>query len=231
MQTRAPELEAKMDAILGKMALVEEGTQKATRLHEAVAELDSQFSRVTARVPFVEKLEERLNGLNAISAEVDDKLEVQLARRAELDTLKSACDGLVQQITDTQQKLEDVRALQKRLIPLVAELNTLRTDIKTAQERIGSIKYDESAIAVQTTRFAELVEASRAVANDVAERTREMQSLSEELARSAGIKDEMLAELDRVHSKQRRSLRSATRAATSPGSASTRRSRSSSRCG
>ena len=54
-----------MDAILGKMALVEEGTQKATRLNEAVAELDAQFSRVTARVPFVEKLESRLNGLNA----------------------------------------------------------------------------------------------------------------------------------------------------------------------
>ena len=38
MQTRAPELEAKMDAILGKMTLVEEGTQKATRLGEAIAE-------------------------------------------------------------------------------------------------------------------------------------------------------------------------------------------------
>ena len=43
-----------MDAILGKMTLVEEGTQKATRLNEAVAELDAQLSRVTARVPFVE---------------------------------------------------------------------------------------------------------------------------------------------------------------------------------
>ena len=43
MSTRAPELEAKMDAILGKMTLVEEGTQKATRLHESVAELDAQM--------------------------------------------------------------------------------------------------------------------------------------------------------------------------------------------
>ena len=37
----------------------------------------------------------------------------------------------------------------------------------------------------QETRFAELVAASRAVATDVAERTRQMQALSEELARSA----------------------------------------------
>ena len=78
-----------MDAILGKMTLVEEGTQKATRLDESVAELDAQISRVSARVPFVEKLEGRLNGLNGLSADVDRKLEEQLARRAELDTLKT----------------------------------------------------------------------------------------------------------------------------------------------
>ena len=79
-----------MDAILGQMKLVEEGTQKATRLNQSVAELDAQISRVTARVPFVEKLETRLDGLNALSAEVDHKLTDQLARRAELETLKTA---------------------------------------------------------------------------------------------------------------------------------------------
>ena len=47
------------------------------------------------------------------------------------------------------------------------------------------------------------MEASRSVAADVAERTRQMQLLSEELARSSALKDEMLAELDRVNSRQR----------------------------
>ena len=149
LSTRAPELEAKLDAILGKMTLVEEGTQKATRLHETVAELDAQLSRVTARVPFVEKLESRLNGLNAVSADVDTKLEDQLARRAELETLKAACDGLAEQMVDAQHKLEDVRALQARLVPLVGEINVLRTQIVTAHERIGSLKCDESTIAEQ----------------------------------------------------------------------------------
>src|SRR5262245_43480184 len=65
MSMQAPELEAKMDAILGKLKLVEEGAQKATRLHESVAELDAQISRVSSRVPYVEKLEGRLNSLNA----------------------------------------------------------------------------------------------------------------------------------------------------------------------
>ena len=203
MAARAPELDAKMDAILGKMALVEEGTQKATRLNEAVAELDTQFSRVTARIPFVEKLESRLNGLNAFSTDVDQKLEAQLARAAELDTLKTSCDGVVEQMVDAQHKLETVRALQTRLVPLVAELKALRTEIAGAQERIARVKHDEETVAAQEARYAELVEASRGVATDVAERTRQMQTLSEELARSTTIKDDLLVELDRVHSRQR----------------------------
>ena len=49
MAARAPELDSKMDAILAKMALVEDGTQKATRLGEVVADLDTQLSRVSRR--------------------------------------------------------------------------------------------------------------------------------------------------------------------------------------
>lgn len=203
MSTRAPELEAKMDAILGKMKLVEEGTEKATRLNEAVAELDAQLSRVTARVPFVEKLEGRLNGLNTLSAEVDQKLETQLARRTELETLKTASDGLAEQMVDAQHKLEAVRALQGRLLPLVTDLNMLKAEIGRAHERIQTVKADESTIAEQEKRFTELVAAGKAVAVEVFERTRQMQVLSEELARSTGIKDELLVELDRVQSRQR----------------------------
>ncbi len=116
---QAPELESRMNAILGKLKFVDEGTQKATRLHESVAELDAQLSRVTARVPFVETLELRLNGLNEVSADVDRKLEDQLARRTELETLKGACDGLAAQMVDAQHKLDGVRTLQAGLLPLV----------------------------------------------------------------------------------------------------------------
>src|SRR6185436_10209598 len=52
-------------------------------------------------------------------------------------------------------------------------------------------------------RYAEPVAASRSVAVEVAERTRQMQTLSEELSRSTAIKDELLGELDRVQSRQR----------------------------
>src|SRR5262249_40841883 len=203
LSTRAPELEAKMDAILGKMAPVEEATAKATRLNESVVELDAQIGRVSARVPFVEKFETRLDGLNALSAEVDRKLTEQLARRTELETLRAQCDGLAEQMVDAQSKLESVRQLQQRLVPLVAELNHLRTEVGGASERINTVKLDEAAVLEQEKRLTELTSAGRAIAADVAERVRQMQALSEELARSTAIKDEMLAELDRVQSRQR----------------------------
>jgi len=203
MSAQAPELEAKMDAILGKLKLVEEGTQKATRLHESVAELDAQISRVSARLPFVEQLEGRLNGLNTLSADVDQKLEDQLARRTELEALKTACDGVIAQMVDAQHKLEAVGALQNKLVPLVAEVNKLKTEITVVEGRLGTIEFSEAAVIEQEKRYTELVAASRAVATDVAERTRQMQGLAEELARSAKVKDELLAELDRVQGRQR----------------------------
>ena len=192
-----------MDAILGKLKLVEEGTQKATRLHESVAELDAQVSRVSARVPFVEKFEVRLNGLNALSADVDRKLEEQLARRTELDALKAPCDGLAAQMVDAQHKLDRRARAADTLVPLVAEVNTLRAEIGAAEERLDGTKFNEAAVVEQEKRYVELVTASRTVATEVAERTRQMQALSEELARSPKIKDEMLVELDRVQGRQR----------------------------
>ena len=151
----------------------------------------------------VESVETRLDGLNAISAEVDRKLEEQLARRVELDTLKVACEGMAAQLVDAQHQLEDVRTLGRTLVPLVADVNQLRTDIATARDRMSDVKYDEVTIVDQQKRLAELVAASRAVAADVAERSRQMHALSEDLARSARVKDELLAELDGVQVRQR----------------------------
>src|SRR6185436_17030918 len=109
------------------------GTQRATRLHESVAELDAQISRVSARVPFVEKLEGRLKGPNALSGDVDRKLEDELARRVELETLKAACDGLEAQMVDAQHKLDGVRTLQTTFAPLVGEVTKLRAEIGAAE--------------------------------------------------------------------------------------------------
>ena len=206
--TLAPELEAKVDAITGKLELIEDGTRKAASLHESVAELDARISRVSARVPFVEQLEGRLNSLNVLSSDVDGKLEDQLARRVELETLKAACDGLKAQMVDAQPTLDGVRDLQTTLVPLVAEVTRLRADIGAAEKRLEGAKFNEAAITdaaiiEQEKRYVALVEAGNTLATKVSEHSRQMQTLAEELARSSKMKDEMLMELDRVQTRQR----------------------------
>ena len=104
---RAPELEAKMDAILGKMKLVEEGTQKATRLNESVAELDAQMSRVMrTRAVRREAGNPARRPQCAQRAKSIASSTEQLARRTELETLKAALDGVGEQTIDAQHKLE-----------------------------------------------------------------------------------------------------------------------------
>ena len=80
----------------------------------------------------------RLDGLNTLSGEVDQKLADTAVRPANGSwiTLRTACDaGLAEQTLDAQLELESVMALQSRLVPLVAELNTLKTEIATANDR------------------------------------------------------------------------------------------------
>ena len=100
VSTRAPELEAKVDAILGKMSLVETASQEATWLKESMSALDGQVSRVEARASLVEKIEARLNGLNTLSTEIDRRLEQQLERRNDFDILKTTSDGVAAQIVE-----------------------------------------------------------------------------------------------------------------------------------
>src|SRR2546422_6160241 len=106
-------------------------------------------------------------------------------------------------MVDAQHKLEVVGALQHKLVPVVAEVNKLKAEITAVEGRLGSVKFSEAAAIDQEKRYTELVVASKAIATEVAERTRQMQGLAEELARSAKVKDELLAELDRVQGRQR----------------------------
>src|SRR4029077_5412236 len=71
------------------------------------------------------------------------------------------------------------------------------------EKRLDGTRFSEAAIIEQEKRYVELVAASKVATAEVAERTRQMQVLGEELARSGKMKDEMLAELDRVQSRQR----------------------------
>ena len=203
VSTRAPELEAKVDGILNKMALVENASQKATWVKESMSALDGQVSRLEARTSLVEKVEERLNGLNTLSAEIDRRLEQQLERRTDFDILKTTSDGVVAQIADAHHKLDALQALQARFLPLVEQVRTLNVDIDSTRARLEEMVPTGAAVAEQQRRFAELAETSRILETELAERMHSMQALAEDLARSDNLKDTLLSELDVLQSRQR----------------------------
>ncbi len=201
--SRTPELESKMDAVLSKMSIVEEGTKSATRLGELAAELDAQLTRVGARLQFIEKLEGRINNLHVVTSDVDRKLAEQLARRNEVEGLKSQCDTLGTQVVDVQQKLDGVAAMQARLAPITSQVATLQSSLEKSEQLVQSVKQDESVVHEQKARLTELVEQGRSLAADTAERLKQVQTVSDELGRAGAIKEELLTELARVQAKQR----------------------------
>ncbi|HTT41315.1 MAG TPA: hypothetical protein VMH32_26965 [Burkholderiales bacterium] len=202
MLGRTPELQARLDEVLGKMALVDKGSAAAARLGELCGELDSQVSRVGARLQFVEKLEARVNGLHTVSAEVEQKLAAQLARRADMESLENLCDTLFTQVADAQQKLDGVAALQGRVLPLAAQVNSLQQTLERSQQLVEAIGIDEEVVHEQHARLAGLVEQSRALSAETAERLSQVRNVSGDLARATSLKEEVLAELARVQSAQ-----------------------------
>ena len=70
-----PVLDAKMDAISSKLAVVEEGTQKAATLVAVAEDLNRQMTRIAGHQQLVEKLEARLNALNALARDVDSQMQ------------------------------------------------------------------------------------------------------------------------------------------------------------
>jgi chromosome segregation ATPase len=137
---------------------------------------------------------------------VDRKISDQLARRGELESLAATIEGIAAQTIDAQHKLEAVRTLEGQLVPLVEQLEALRTEVRTAGDQLKAVKYDEATIAEQEKQLSNLVAASRTAAAEVADHTRQLQGLSEDLARTTAIKNELGAELDHVLNRQREAV-------------------------
>ena len=206
ISTRAPELEAKVDAIFGKMSLVENASQQATSLKDFMSVLDGQVSRLEARASLVETMEARLNGLNTLSTEIDHKLAQQLQARADFDLLRSKSHDIVTQISDAHHKLEALNALQARFLPLFEQVRALKIDIDSTRTRLEEIEPDNAVIAEQERRFAELVTTSRVLETELAERKHNMEALADELVRSDNVKEMLQRELEALQSRQRETV-------------------------
>ena len=201
---QAPELDATLNAINGKLVLVDEGMQQTAQLGELASELDAHMGQLSARTQLIDQLEARINGLHTLTAEVDGKLAEQLARRSELDTLKSHCDSVHTQTLEAQQNIESVAAWQGKLLPVTNRaLSTLEARIEATQSRVKEVLQDEAVLREQETRLAECVEVSRALAGETSERMKQTQALNDELTRAAAIKDELISELARIQTHQR----------------------------
>ena len=200
---RTPDIEARLDGVLGKLALVDEGNQSAAHLGALAGDLEVQVARVGARLQFVERLEERVNGLQVVTADVERKLAEQLARRSEVESLKNLCDTLGTQVIDAQQKLDGVASLQGRLLPITSQVATLLQTLEKSQHAVDTLKKDENLVHEQRARFAELVDQGKALSTETAERLKQVQAVSEDLGRATALKEEVLAELARVHARQR----------------------------
>ena len=70
MMSRVPELDARIQAVLGKLELIDGGNRSAARLSELADELGAKLERAGGRMQFVDKLEQRVNALHTMTAEV-----------------------------------------------------------------------------------------------------------------------------------------------------------------
>ena len=202
-KARTPEIEARLDTVLGKLAQAEEGTRQAVKLGEVVGELDAQATRVGTRVQFLDKLDGRVDALHTLTVDIDGKLAEQLARRTELDTLQAQCDAVVAQMLEAHQKVEAVAALQAKVLPMENRVAILQDHLGKTQAQVTAVQQDAAALDAQEARLGALVESSRSLTAETEERLTQIQSLNEQLARAGTARDELVGELARVQASQR----------------------------
>ncbi|MBL8340438.1 MAG: hypothetical protein JNL30_03130 [Rubrivivax sp.] len=159
---RQQELEARQDALLGRMTLVEEGQPSTHHLAELEAALDAQRERIEARLADVEQLERRVGQLQRTSTDLERRLADQLRRRDEVESLKALCDDLLAQLGDLQPRLADVTALRAQLHPLTDQAQALTQVLQAAQQsasgceqRLGRLEADATALQAQLAPLAQ----------------------------------------------------------------------------
>ena len=140
MARRQSELEARQDAVLGKMTLVDEGQPSARHLSELEAELDAQVARVEARLDLLGRIEQRMGEAQRVATRVERQLAEQAQRRGEIDTLRLSFDTLTQQALAAQKQLDDVAATQRRLLPMTDQVAALTQALAQSQATAAALE-------------------------------------------------------------------------------------------
>ena len=108
-----PELQARIDAVAGRLASLDDSQSKGGSAHLAPQPARRASRSSDPQRQLVEQLEARLTSLSALASETDRRLEEQHARRAELDAIRSRIDGVTMKAAETVQKLDDVSAARR----------------------------------------------------------------------------------------------------------------------
>lgn len=140
MAAKQDQLEARQDAVLGKMTLLDQGHMAARHLADMEAELGTQIARVEARLGSVDQLEQRLAQAQAALGQLEQGLSEQLSRRGEIDGLKSQTDALARGAADALRQLDSVASLQQRLLPMVEQVAALTRALDGVDEKIAAIE-------------------------------------------------------------------------------------------
>ena len=137
---RQGELEARQDAVLSKMTLVDEGSVSARHLSLLESELVAQVTRVETRLDFIDGLERRVGNVQSVIADVERRLSAQLHRRSEVESLKVLCDTLLAQLVEAQPRLEELAALQGRLLPMASQVSSLFEALEDTRRTQASLE-------------------------------------------------------------------------------------------
>src|SRR5215471_17016439 len=173
-----PELDSRMDAITSKLAIVDEGTQKAANLVSIADDLDRQMTRITSRGE-IEALKSQVEGVGIDVTDARQKLEgvnalqkQLLPLTSQLASLKSEIEKVHARFVGAQQEEAALAEQEKRLAEMLA---ASRGHAAEAAER-----------QKQTQGLAEEVARSAVVKDE----------LLQELARVQGRQRDVSAQLD-----------------------------------
>jgi hypothetical protein len=151
---RQAELEARQDAVLAKMTLVEEGQPSTAHLQQLQAQLDEQIERVQSRLDVVAQLEQRLGPLHIAVAAMDRRLAQQAQRLTEMEGLRALCDKLLADMVLAHAQLAAVAALQEELLPLTAQVARIERTVLNTEAQLNE---SQAALHQRSTASAALL--------------------------------------------------------------------------
>jgi myosin heavy subunit len=200
-----PELEARLEAILARMADIEQRTRDAAQLSDMATGLEKQLGRVHEQSSFLDALEKRLDHLLEIASEIDDRLSSQLTRQADVDALSVRYDEIAAQAVDTERKIGTLTGAQDQIGRLDAQVTGLESRLAQTTARIEALQRDEAALERHQSRLGDAADASRTLAEEAAERMKAMHALVDQLT-GTSVVDQLVEALTRVQALQHESV-------------------------